>query len=80
MDIDQDKLMKECVFTATRSSGSGGQNVNKVSSKVLLSFDVNMSDALDDDQKQLKNGFDPGVLTFDWHTICKSIDTSFIYY
>lgn len=53
MDVDIDKLIEECVFTAVRSSGSGGQNVNKVASKVLLSFNVNMSGVLDDDQKQL---------------------------
>lgn len=53
MDIDIEKLIEECVFTAARSSGSGGQNVNKVSSKVLLSFDVNASDTLDEDQKRL---------------------------
>jgi ribosome-associated protein len=53
MDIDIDKLIKECVFTAARSSGSGGQKVNKVSSKVSLAFDVNSSDTLDEDQKRL---------------------------
>lgn len=53
MDIDIDKLIKECVFTAARSSGSGGQNVNKVSSKVSLIFDVNSSDTLDEEQKRL---------------------------
>lgn len=53
MDIDMEKLIGECVFTAVRSSGSGGQNVNKVASKVLLSFDVNASAVLDEEQKRL---------------------------
>src|SRR5690554_4013901 len=53
MDIDIEKLIGECVFTAVRSSGSGGQNVNKVASKVLLSFDVNASAVLDWEQKRL---------------------------
>ncbi|WP_255417135.1 alternative ribosome rescue aminoacyl-tRNA hydrolase ArfB [Proteiniphilum sp. X52] len=53
MDIDIEKLVGECVFTAVRSSGSGGQNVNKVASKVVLSFDVNASDTLTDIQKRL---------------------------
>lgn len=48
-----EKLIGECVFTAVRSSGSGGQNVNKVASKVLLSFDVNASAVLDEEQKRL---------------------------
>jgi ribosome-associated protein len=34
-------------FTCERSSGPGGQNVNKVSSKVRLRFDFESCDALD---------------------------------
>jgi ribosome-associated protein len=34
-------------WTAVRSSGPGGQNVNKVSSKVELRFDLTRSSALD---------------------------------
>lgn len=51
MSVDIEKLMGECVFTAVRSSGSGGQNVNKVSSKVVLSFDVNASEVLSEIEK-----------------------------
>lgn len=53
MNIDFDKLTEECTFTAVRSSGSGGQNVNKVASKVTLSFDVNASAILSDKQKTM---------------------------
>ncbi|WP_352423478.1 alternative ribosome rescue aminoacyl-tRNA hydrolase ArfB [Proteiniphilum sp.] len=53
MEFDIEKLIEECVFTAVRSSGSGGQNVNKVASKVVLSFDVNGSENLTELQKQL---------------------------
>lgn len=38
--FDKDKIIKELLFKATRSSGSGGQNVNKVSTKVELRFDL----------------------------------------
>ena|ERR1035438_8238634 len=47
------KLDSELFFTASRSSGSGGQNVNKVSTKVELHFDVMNSKLLTDEQKQL---------------------------
>ncbi len=42
----------ELTFTASRSGGPGGQNVNKVSSKVTLAFDVAHSTALSDEQKR----------------------------
>jgi ribosome-associated protein len=51
MDIDKIKL--EFNYKAVRSSGAGGQNVNKVSSKVVLNFDLNTSLALSDEEKQL---------------------------
>jgi len=41
MDILQ--LEKEVNFTAVASSGPGGQNANKVATKVLLEFDVENS-------------------------------------
>ena len=42
----------ELSFAASRSGGPGGQNVNKVSSRVTLSFDVQASTALSQDQKK----------------------------
>lgn len=44
---------KEIQFTATRSSGAGGQNVNKVSSRIELRFSVVNSLILSDDEKAL---------------------------
>src|SRR4051794_13083898 len=41
----------EISFVASRSGGPGGQNVNKVSSRITLSFDVRRSVALSDEQK-----------------------------
>lgn len=47
---------KEFTFLFSRSSGPGGQNVNKVSTKVTLLFDVNMSPSLSATQKgKIKN-------------------------
>lgn len=44
-------LFNELDFTASRSSGPGGQNVNKVNSKIAVKFDVVHSQILTDDEK-----------------------------
>jgi ribosome-associated protein len=41
----------ELEFLASRSGGPGGQNVNKVSSRVTLRFDLEKSNALNPEQK-----------------------------
>lgn len=46
-------LLKELTYKAIRSSGAGGQHVNKVSSKVVLSFDLQNSKGLSDREKNL---------------------------
>ncbi len=46
-------LLPELTFKAIRSSGSGGQHVNKVSSKIELHFFIEHSSFLSDEQKQL---------------------------
>ncbi len=43
----------EFTFKASRSGGAGGQNVNKVSTKVELNFDVLNSALLTEEQKQI---------------------------
>jgi ribosome-associated protein len=45
-------ITSELNFKAVRSSGAGGQNVNKVSSKMVLIFDVATSQGLDEEEKQ----------------------------
>lgn len=45
-------LHTELTFKTSRSGGSGGQNVNKVSTKVLLEFDVINSKILDEIQRE----------------------------
>ncbi|RBN51088.1 alternative ribosome rescue aminoacyl-tRNA hydrolase ArfB [Flavobacterium psychrolimnae] len=51
--MEIEKIISELSFKAVRSSGSGGQNVNKVSSKVVLSFDLKNSQALTEEEKLL---------------------------
>lgn len=53
MILKTDLLISEVTFKAVRSSGAGGQHVNKVSSKVMLSFDVLKSEALSEEEKEL---------------------------
>jgi len=45
-------LSAEFIFQASRSSGPGGQNVNKVNSKIELRFNIQNSLILTDDQKE----------------------------
>ncbi|WP_242131245.1 alternative ribosome rescue aminoacyl-tRNA hydrolase ArfB [Aestuariivivens marinum] len=49
--FNQETLLQELTFKAIRSSGSGGQHVNKVASKVELSFNVKDSLGFSDEQK-----------------------------
>lgn len=44
-------IFSEVKYKAVRSSGAGGQNVNKVSSKVVLTFDLRNSSAFSEEEK-----------------------------
>ena len=54
MDAAEEVLIpeSELVFKASRSSGPGGQNVNKLNTRVTALFDVAGSPSLSEDQKQ----------------------------
>ena len=51
--MNQEVLLSELQFKAVRSSGAGGQNVNKVASKVELTFSLDDSLGLSDEEKYL---------------------------
>ncbi|AUP79861.1 alternative ribosome rescue aminoacyl-tRNA hydrolase ArfB [Flavivirga eckloniae] len=50
--FNEDLLLQELTYKAIRSSGSGGQHVNKVSSKVELAFNLNESVVFNEEQKE----------------------------
>ncbi len=51
--MNAEKIIKELKFKAVRSSGAGGQHVNKVSSKVELLFDLQNSTEFTEEEKEL---------------------------
>ena len=48
-----ENILKEIRFKASRSSGPGGQNVNKVSTRISLVFDIGKSKYLSKNQKEI---------------------------
>ena len=50
--MNKENLIKELKFKGIRSSGAGGQHVNKVSSKIELTFDILNSQNLSTNQKE----------------------------
>jgi ribosome-associated protein len=52
-DLIKRNLENEFLFSASRSSGPGGQNVNKVSTKVELRFNLVLSSGFSEKEKEL---------------------------
>lgn len=53
MQIRETDFSSELQFRTSRSSGKGGQHVNKTESRVELFFDVRNSHILNEEQKQM---------------------------
>ena len=52
-EIRKKKLLQELKFVASKSSGPGGQHVNKVNTKIELRFNVKDSEILTKDEKDI---------------------------
>ena len=50
--MNKEILQSECEFKAVRSSGPGGQHVNKTSTKVMLHWDLEASAVFTGEQKE----------------------------
>ncbi|TRY78892.1 hypothetical protein TCAL_06889 [Tigriopus californicus] len=71
----RDIPVKELQFSYTHSSGPGGQNVNKVNSKVELRFHVDSAKWMDEDTKhKFKNRFQ-SLITGEGYFIVRSEKT-----
>lgn len=49
--MDTSKVIEELIFKSVRSSGAGGQHVNKVASKVMVHYNINASEAISEEEK-----------------------------
>ena len=50
--MNEEVILNELDFKAVRSSGPGGQHANKTATKVELSFDVEHSEGISENEKQ----------------------------
>lgn len=51
--MNWEKILNELTFRTSRSSGAGGQHVNKTETKVEALFDVKSSDGLTEEEKEI---------------------------
>ena len=68
ISIDENELQEDFI----RSSGPGGQNVNKVATAVLLRFDAGNSPSLPDDVKERLTGIAGRKITKDGILLIKA--------
>lgn len=70
-----EKLISEVIYKAVRSSGSGGQHINKVATKVELYFNIDKSQFLLEEEKLKLRLFFKSRLTKDGNLVLTCAET-----
>jgi ribosome-associated protein len=52
-ELKKRNLENEFIISTSRSSGSGGQNINKLNTRVELRFNIRITELLSDEEKKL---------------------------
>lgn len=73
--LQQLEIAKEFEFSASRSGGAGGQNVNKVNTKAELRFHIDSSQVLSHSEKELLHKELLHIATADGYLIATSSQT-----
>ena len=68
-ELKERNFEKEFVYSTSRSSGPGGQNINKLNTKVELRFSVNDTKLLTDAEKELMRKKLPKKINLDGELI-----------
>lgn len=55
--ISKDQVLKYCRFETSRSSGPGGQHVNKTESRVVIYFDLHIASLSEDHKERIRSKY-----------------------